>query len=405
MGVNPPYDFQAVLRIWQQILRPILQRRPVEASEVVGGYARIHSGAMAPFHEAAQRYRVSLEELIEAYGDTVHGRRPVAAVEDLAAELASQMATDSGREMGSLLKMQSTLTDPHFVRNTLRSMDEILRAARVLSRKAFLPIVVVVSVQPAVADEAYVAGEYLYHDDHFIVLRATFSSVTLFARVMQAHRGEIGILVFETTSESLRRELVQRKDEWLGIEKVVWRNIPAANYHYLFAVLYQAAASISARTALIFGASADRLVNLSVPGLTQLELYCMGSSAEVLSKVDIIPVQPDLWGARSAEGQRPSFDIAVLVAPISSLELDAILAQMPPTGVVLDCLNQAVYHTAILHKSPQRIVPVSLWRSISGELLNLLDSEVCRIGEIPVHAVAAEPGTAPEEKLHESRAA
>lgn len=404
MGVALPYDFQGVLRIWQDVLRPILQRRPVEALEVVGGYARIHSGAMKPFADAARRHHVNLEGLVEAYGDALHGRRPSAGIDELASELAVWDEEGArARRSGTLLKMQTDVADPHAVRNTFRSLDEVLRAARVLSRKAFLPVVAVVSIEPTAADEAYVTGEYLYHDDHFIVVRAAFSSVALFAEVMSAHRGKIDILVFETATNALRRELTLRKDEWLRDERVVWRNVPSAKYHYLFGLLYQVAATADARSVLIFGATADRLTAHGLPGSSDLEIYCAVPDASALHNVRVVPLHVGIRDGVRADGRRLRFDVAVLVAPISGKELEGILSAMPPSGIILDCLDQAGLHRAILKHMTQRVVSVSLSRGLTGELLNLLDSEACRNAAPASEAAGLEFRT--NEQKHERRAA
>src|SRR5262249_55737966 len=48
LGYAPPYDLHLVMRVWQETIRPLLVRRPVTATEILGGFARIHSGLMGP---------------------------------------------------------------------------------------------------------------------------------------------------------------------------------------------------------------------------------------------------------------------------------------------------------------------------------------------------------------------
>src|SRR5439155_18368497 len=110
--------------------------------------------------------------LLYAHGSARLGGRADVTPVQLAAELAAAPVTPAPADDGfSLLSYGGAPPDPHAIRNTFHRVEEVLRAASVLARKAQLPVVLLAQVRPMADAEDSLVAEYGYHDDHFIVLR------------------------------------------------------------------------------------------------------------------------------------------------------------------------------------------------------------------------------------------
>ncbi|MBO0698667.1 MAG: hypothetical protein J2P46_09750, partial [Zavarzinella sp.] len=236
LGRPVPCDYQEVLRVWQEVVRPLLARRPTTPLEVVGGYARVHSGQMGPFLEAARKHGVTPEEVLEAWGDRHYGGGTPAGADDVARELAAKGRAVAGPAKGpdgrTLMHIGAPFDDRTGIRNTFHSVEEVLRAVNTLSHKAVLPVVALVSITNAPEEDARVLAEYLYHDEHFIVLRASFPSVSSFHRVLDRYRGWFDVVAFEDVSDATRTELVHHEPEWRRGERVLWADLRAARYQH-----------------------------------------------------------------------------------------------------------------------------------------------------------------------------
>ncbi len=377
LGVQSPYDFHEVLRVWQEVIRPVMQRRSLTAQEIVGGYARIHSGLIGPFEKAAAAHHVSLDLLLDAYGDRLHGGDQHIEVEQLAAELATTavpvtVAFPEPRPTESLLEIDTPLADGRAIRNTFRTVEEVLRSVKILAHKAYLPVVALVDIAAETPDDQHVMAEYFYHDDQFIVLRASFGSIASFIDVMQRHRGALNMLVFEINSAAVRQELLESESQWRRDEQVYWANLSAIKYHNLFSSLYQVAMESSAQTILFVGGNPERVANHLPPSFDNWQLYCTHLNPNALHQVGISPLEKDQPHWAHHPSSRPArFDIAVLLSPLNATELEAVLAQLNSGGVLVDCLEQTRPHLASLRGLPLRIMNVSLRTGISGELMNL----------------------------------
>jgi 4-hydroxy-2-oxovalerate aldolase len=373
LGVAAPYDFEEVLRLWQQTIRPLMHRRPVSAQEIVGGYARVHSGLMGPFLEAARKHEVSVVSLLDAYGDALHDGRPSAGLDQLASQLkARRPAAGESRPSGSLLQMHPPAGD-HAIRNTFRSVDEVLRAVHVLAHKACLPVVALVDVAPVVSEEPYLVAEYLYHDDHFVVLRTAFGAVASFLDVMRQHGDWFDVLVFDRKAAAARAELVALAPQWHRHQKILWVDLTAAKHHTLFAALYQAAAHVGARSALLLGGSPDLLARFVPPALDGLDVYCAAPDPNALNNVGITRLDAHRPGTAGASRPLPAqFDVVALLSPLTASELELVLARLSPGGTLLDCLGPASGPALPNGAAAASVVRVSLWKSITGEVLNLL---------------------------------
>ena len=72
---------------------------------------------------------------------------------------------------------------------TFRAVDDVVAGAIILAKKANLPLAALMHVSPIPVDEQYLTADYLYHDDHFVVMRVMCSTVELFEQVMHRHAG------------------------------------------------------------------------------------------------------------------------------------------------------------------------------------------------------------------------
>ncbi|HUT23104.1 MAG TPA: hypothetical protein VM492_02040, partial [Sumerlaeia bacterium] len=241
LGVQFDYDFIEVLRVWQDFILPIQHRRKPTSRAVATGYARVHSGLIAPFVEASAKHGIEIEAILEAFGDALYSGNATPSVEEAVKEVSQTRKTRPSHSESVLLKIGPSHGDPASIRNTFHSVDEVLNAVNALSKKAYLPVALVVSIEAVAPDEPYVAAEYLYHDEHFIVIHAMFSSVSLFVEVKRKYRGRFEILVFDRLSPSGLSALEARRSDWRQGERVVHLDSRICKYHYLFSILYQIA--------------------------------------------------------------------------------------------------------------------------------------------------------------------
>lgn len=382
LGVATPYDYHMVLRVWQQIIQPVLRRRPLHPVDVVGGYARIHSGLMQPFEDAARRHGVALELLLDAYGDGLHAGAAAMNVDELARQLRGASATlrlpIAAAAAGSLLKIATPVTSAESIRNTFRTVDEVLAAARVLATKSSLPVAALISIVSADPhDEPHVMAEFSYHDDHFIVIRLSFGAVPSFVETMEKYRGCFQILMFENGAPAIRKALARREADWRRDEKVLWANLPALKHHYLFSLLYQASVEQGSNRVLFVGGNIERIAQYLAPYAETLAGYCTALEPASLHKVGIKPVLKSPVPARK-QPVPDKFDFAVLLSTVNSAELQAILRQLTPTGLIVDCLDQLWRHRDLLDGSRQRTMSVALNQALTGAMLNLTAAPVPR---------------------------
>ena len=93
------------------------------------------------------------------------------------------------------------------------AVEKLLAALNTLSRKASLPIVLLVRIEPVSADDSYIMAEYLYHDDYFIVARALFSSAAEFCRFIDRHDKAVDVVAFENLPEAAKAPLAGRLEQ------------------------------------------------------------------------------------------------------------------------------------------------------------------------------------------------
>jgi 4-hydroxy-2-oxovalerate aldolase len=375
LGLPVPYDFEGVLRLWQHMVRPLMQRRPVTPQEIVGGYARVHSGLMGPFVEAARHHKVNLVSLLNAYGDALHTGQEVANIEILATRLRARavpMAAEGATN--SLLRLHAP-TDAYVIRNTYRSFDEVIRAVRTLAHKACLPVVALLDVAPSASEEPYLVAEYLYHDEHFIVLRAAFGAVASFIEVMQRHRGWCDVLVFEGRSASVRADLAAREAEWRQGQRVLWTDLAAVKHQALFAALHHSAAERGAGNVLLLGGNPQQLRRFVPPALDALELFCAAPDPHALNRIGITRLNREpAVGPVAAEQLSSQFDIIAVLSPVGGPDAEAVLARLAPGGLLLDCLGPASSPDLDELGRGRSVIRVSLWNAITGALVTLLEA-------------------------------
>jgi hypothetical protein len=376
MGVELPYDYLEVLRVWQQLIRPVMQRRRVTAEDVVGGFARVHSGLMGPFQEAAARSAVDEAALLYAYGTARLAGRADVTPAQLAAELAAGPVTPVPSDDGfSLLSYGGAPPDPHTIRNTFHRAEEVLRAASVLARKAQLPVVLMAQVRPMADAEDSLVAEYAYHDDHFIVLRATFGATPTFRSFLDRFRGWVNVVAFHGLTGPVRDELRATEADWRQGETVVWVNPGAARIHFLRGVLQDLVARTGARSVFLFGPTPEQVApHLAVWPHPDCRICC--ASRDEIARTGLRLVEACV-PHRDTSRPDPAlaevrFDIGVLLATVGDEELTALLDQMVPGGIVVDCTGQYVADAGPFRGRPQQVQPVALRKALTGELLNLL---------------------------------
>lgn len=364
LGVASTYDYQAVLDLWEQTIRPINARRQVSSQEIVGGYARIHSGLMKPFLEAAKRHDVDIVSLLDAYGDALHGGNPSPPVDELAAKLSRPRIIAVPTPSKSILRY-SPPADAELIQNTFQSCEDALAAVRVLALKASLPVVGLIDIAPS--EEPYAVAEYLYHDDHFIVVRCAFGSVASFVELMHKHPDSFDVLMFDERSSSSRAALASCESAWHHQQAVFWTDIEAAKYQTLFASVYHALGECDGRKVLFLGSQPERLARFAPPTFDKFALFSQSPRPQGLSRlntalrtVDVAPRSYDV---------PESFDLAVVLAPISAQDLEPLVAQVRRPGLLLNCVsvNHAQHDWFGLE-----VRSVSLWRAVTGVLLNLM---------------------------------
>jgi len=398
MGVTLPYDYPAVLRVWQQLIRPVMQRRRVTAEDVVGGFARVHSGLMGPFREAAAKHGVDETALLYAYGTArLAGRSPTPAA--VAAELAAAPgATVPADPDFSLLSYGGAPPEPHLIRNTFHRAEEVVRAAGALAHKAQLPVVLLVQVQPMADAEDSLVAEYAYHDDHFVVLRATCGGVRTFRSLLERSRGVVTVVAFHGLSGPVRDELRATEADWRRGETVAWVNPGAARIHHLRAVLQDLVARTGARSVFLFGPSPEQVApHLAVWPHPDCRIYCTSRDEVARSGLRLVEAPGPRKDARPDPVPADArFDIGVLLAAVDDGELATLLDRMTPGGVVVDCTGQYAPDAPPFRGRPQRVVPLSLRRALTGELLNLLAAGA----ESAVRVDAPAAGGAHAVRLH-----
>jgi 4-hydroxy-2-oxovalerate aldolase len=376
LGQAVPYDYQEVLRVWQDVVRPLMARRPTTPLEVVGGYARVHSGLMGPFLEAARKYGLNPELILDAWGDRHYNGVAPGAVDELARELVSKKVAPTsaaGSDSRSLLHIGSPFDDRTSIRNTFHSVEEVLRAVNTLSHKAVLPVAALVSITNAPEEDARVLAEYLYHDEHFIVLRASFPSIASFRRVLDQYRGWFDVLVFEDVSDATRTELIQQEPDWRQQERVLWADQRAVRFQHLASVLHHVAAERGAKKLLLVGGVSDRLAAVLATRLADCELWCTSTSEAALHHVGLRLVHRPVGHAAEAPGR---FGVAVLLTGVSPGEIEAVLARLEPGGAVIDCLNQGAMLGELAQGRNLHVLTLHLRECLTGELMNLIRAGV-----------------------------
>jgi hypothetical protein len=329
---------------------------------------------MGPFREAAAKHAVDETALLYAYGiSRLAGQAPTPAA--VAAKLsAAPGATLPSNSDFSLLSYGGSPPEPHMIRNTFHRAEEVVRAAGVLGHKAQLPVVLLVQIQPMADAEDSLVAEYAYHDDHFVVLRAACGGVPTFRSLMERSRGVVNVVAFHGLTGPVRDELRATEADWRQGETVVWVNPSAARIHHLRAVLQDLVARTAARSVFLFGPSPEQVApHLAVWPHPDCRIYCTSRDEVARSGLRLVEapgprkdVRPDPVPADA------HFDVGVLLAAVDDGELAALLDRMTPGGVVIDCTGQYAPDVPPFRGRPQQVVPLSLRRALTGELLNLL---------------------------------
>jgi hypothetical protein len=275
--------------------------------------------------------------------------------------------------MPSLLEMPPPLANTDSIRNTFRSVEEVLGAADILAHKSSLPVAALVTVSAEAGEEAYVTAEYFYHDEHFIVLRLSFGSVSAFVDTMVRYRGRFDILVLQAGSPAVRIELTERKQDWQRAEKVLWSTLAAIKQRHLLSVAYHFIMDTGARDLLFVGGNARQVTDLVPPSwCDRWAVFHTALNPSALNQIGISPV----CQTQPASAPPSKFDVAVLLSVVSGADLQSVVQQTRAGGALIDCVDQTSEHRDLLDGLPLRVVPLALQKGITGELLNLLAVQI-----------------------------
>ena len=379
MGIRLDYDLPGVFHVLDTFIAAILQRKTSSSQHIAGGYALVHSGMMEPLEDLAVKYGIGVESLLLACGDAQQGHDGPVAAESLARQLAAAPAARAGGgsvQENVLLQIGREHADPCALHCSFMAVEKLLAALNALARKATLPIVLLVRIEPISSDQSYVMAEYLYHDDLFIVARVLCSSADEVRQFLDAHHREFDVLVFEDLVPHARQELAGGLEQWRRHVAVAYSSHLQRNYHYLFSVLYAVFQETPGSRVLLFGANPEEFALHVAPEVAEKEYYCAfpdrGPSGElVFFRLDV----PTAYVLRDTAADGDRFEVAILFAHASRSELEAIAGRLTPGGVVLNCLGPGAVDAELLRERGKRQVAIDLRRAVSGELVNLLRNQ------------------------------
>lgn len=373
LGIPVELDLLSVLDVHARIVAPILRTRQATAQQLIGGYARVHSGLMQPFRENAARYNVPIDELLLAYGHELNELSEGPAVEELAQRLSGATRTVSVHEADEpILRIARKHGQGHWIHNTFVAFDELLKSARVLALKANLPTVFVVAVEPGMlaSDADSVMAEYLYHDERFVVLRGVFHSVEQFARFKSERSDTFDLLLFEDLAAHERDDLAVRRSRWYRGERVVHLDLRGARYRSLMAKVRGVLADGNG-SVLVVGGNPTAFAAGVPEDLRQADFLVPHSETDGSRTVLAL----DLATGRVVPCESPSpAAAAVLLSDVTDLDAELVAACLAPSAVLLDCTGGGERLTERL--SSAKYTRVDLNRVISGELTSLLPEGV-----------------------------
>jgi len=379
MGVRLDYDLDGVFYVLDTLIAAIVRRKGCSSKHIAGGYALVHSGMMKPFEDLAEKHGIGVHSLLLAHGDARQQARNDQPLEALARELASAPVawpSDRGAGDNALLEIDKEQADPSRIHCSFMAVEKLLAALHALARKATLPIVLLVRIEPIAAEESFVMAEYLYHDDLFIVARALFGSVDEVKRFLDAHHRELDVVVFEDASDHAKRQLAPSAATWRNHAAVVHVSRLLTNYHCLFSVLYGLTKEARAERVLLFGVNPEDFARHLPPELAGKDYYCAFHERETPTSLRFFRLDaPTAHVLRDTAGEEDRFKMAVLFSHVSPRELEIILDRLSEDGLVLNCAGPAAVDAELLRRRRKRQIVVDLRKAITGELLNLLRIE------------------------------
>jgi len=375
MGYEVPHDVLQVIDVLHESIMPLLRNRRMTAEQIAGGYALVHSGLMQPFHENAARYELELAELLYEFGHTIDEYGQGQAVEDVATRLAArQHRTPAAKAEATseLLRVDERQTKPNLIHNTFVTVDQVLESAKVLARKANTPVVALVEFGHATTDEEYIMAEYLYHDEHFTVLRTLFDSAEQFVRFQESHRGQVDIVVFNDSSPQVLRQLRSQQDAWHHGERIVYSNLRTINYHYLMSSLHGLAMELDAKNILLVHSSPEDFLSHLPIELRRHNFFGTCTPSDDPQAIEFFRLDPALGQVHPPQGTPDrTFDVVVVASPITRQCMASILERLEASAVVVDCLPQHGTYRDLFAGTGRTLVPLDLNKALSGELLNL----------------------------------
>jgi len=376
LGVKLDYDYLGLLKALETYVDPLLRRRFIGPVHIVSGFSRVHSGLMEPFRRFSGQYKIDVKELLYAFGETFKTQASDEVLEPIARQIAAAVRSEEAEETAlenALVRVSRQKADAASIRNTFVAVEDLIKAVNSLAKKVNLPVAALINISPTPWGEDYLTADYLYHDNHFIVVRIMFSSLDQFKAAAKRSLWKFDVFVFEGLSLRIRKELGGVLPKLPSDRIILFTSRQMINYHYLFSTIYSLGMEIEAESLLFCGGSWRWLSQYFPRELAHLKCYYAGpevGAAFEPSSPTVQMIHVDIDGGLCSDA--PAFDLTVLLSTLDRRELETVVGCMNSGGVIIDCVKQGQEYRAAIERSGLRLVELDLWKTISGELINLL---------------------------------
>jgi hypothetical protein len=336
----------------------------------------MHSGLLGPIRAAAQKADLTLESLLVALGDTVRLRQEPADLERICVGLQEKRHARVDRlqltDVCGLLRMGGE-RNREMITNSLKGVGDTLEEAKVLAVKAGLPLVLWASIDYYPPEEDFMAAEYLYHDERFVVVRGLFSSVDLFAKVLASYKELVNIFAFDAAAPEAVATLERGKDQWRGRAEILFFDSISARVNFMFSSVYQIAVQHGTRDILFSGIDIDKLAAVLPERLRVFGLFVVVPMPLALEGIGFRRIEPENpFELEAKDAQWPRFDVVVLLSMPTMVELNSFVNRLSPPGVVIDFTSLSGADLTALVGEEVRIYEPRLHEAVSAEFWNLL---------------------------------
>lgn len=381
MGVDLGFDLVGIIKALEAYIEPLLRRKITGPLHLIGGYSRVHSGLMEPFVRYAGQYNIDIKELLYAFGETSSTGVSDTILEEIARQLAAETKEHSyegGTADSKITTLGGKRNDPAVILNSFVAVEDLMQAVYSLSRKIRLPVVALISLVYTPFELEFITADYLYDDEHFIVIRITTNSVSKLKEVFQRHAGTFDVLAFERLSTGLKRELMADADAWRKDEIIVYTSRPMMSFQHLFSVIYSLAIEHDAQRLLFCGGSFDYLANNFPQDMAMMDCYYAGGPVAgpldrslPASEIKRLDMNDEV------EGKKSPFDLVILLSTLDAHDLERILDFTRDGGVLVDCVLQTSVHRSAIDMKQIHVIDVNLWKAVSSNVISILGTQFC----------------------------